>query len=464
MAQSGMGPSGERDQLGGLYGLSAELVRDVQTALAEDRTEAVVEAIGRLHAADQADLFEQLAPDERERMVSVAAGVLQLEFFAYLDETVREEMLEELDTGQIAAVIQGLDSDDAIDLIEDLEEDEQRELLAELPAAARALFEEGLAYPEDSAGRLMQREAAIVPSFWTVGRTIDHMRVAGDAMPKTFYDIFVLGPTYRPLGIVPVSRLLRATRDTEITALMQEDIKVIPAEMDQENVAFLFRQYGLVSAPVVDAHGRMVGVVTVDDVVEVIHEEHEEDILNLAGLKEDDFYDAVLYTTRARSSWLLVNVFTAFLAASVIGLFDGVIEKVVALAVLMPIVASMGGNAGLQTLTVAVRALAMKELTPSNAMRIVGKEVLVGGINGFVFAIVVGGVAWAWFGRLEIGLVIAGAMAINLIVAGFMGTIIPLALDRMRIDPAVGSSVILTTITDVVGFFVFLGLGSLILI
>ncbi|MGE4221368.1 MAG: magnesium transporter, partial [Alphaproteobacteria bacterium] len=209
MAQSGVSPSGERDQLGGLYGLTSELVRDVQTALAEDRTEAVAEAIGRLHAADQADLFEQLAPDERERMVSVAAGVLQPEFFAYLDETVREEMLEELDTGQIAAVIQGLDSDDAIDLIEDLEEDEQRELLAELPAAARAQFEQGLAYPEDSAGRLMQREAAIVPSFWTVGRTIDHMRAAGDEVPKTFYDIFVLGPTYRPLGIVPVSRLLR---------------------------------------------------------------------------------------------------------------------------------------------------------------------------------------------------------------------------------------------------------------
>ena len=468
MADPGAAVAEERDErdeddLEGLYGLTDELVRSVHEAIAEDDREALKVLVEPLHAADQADLVQALSTADRGLIEDYLGREFDPELFSYLDEAVREDMLEDLEPEALARVVNDLDTDDALDIIEDLDEEEQEALLQQLSVDDRALYEEALSYPEESAGRLMRREFAAIPLEWNVGQAIDYMR-SGVELPDAFYGLFVVGPDHKPAGMVMTSRLLRRRRYVPVKNIMETEIKMIPVTMDQEDVAFLFRQYGLVSAPVVDAHGRMVGVVTVDDVVEVIHEEHEEDILNLAGLMEDDFYDAVLYTTRARSSWLLVNVFTAFLAATVIGLFDGVIEKVVALAVLMPIVASMGGNAGMQTLTVSVRALAMKELTPSNAMRIVGKEVLVGGINGFVFAIIVGGIAWAWFGHIEIGLVIAGAMAINLLVAGLMGTLIPLALDRLRIDPAVGSAVILTTVTDVVGFFVFLGLGSLILV
>jgi len=453
----------ERDELEGLYGATDSLVREVKKAIAEGPPETAATLIRPLHAADLADLFEQLSEDERVALVSVAGDEFDPEFFSYLDESVREDVIEELDTERLAEVVQELETDDAVDLIEALDEVDQLELLEAVPPRERAVIEDALRYPEDSAGRLMSRKAATVPSYWTVGQTIDYMRTDAD-LPSTFYTIYVVGPTYCPVGAVAVSRVLRSDRPVTVSEIMDPEIKLIPATMDQEDVAFLFRQYGLVSAPVVDDSGRLIGNITVDDVVDVIEEEHEEDMLKLGGVSEDDFYEAVIDTTRARFSWLLVNLATAIAASIVIGFFEGAIEKVVALAVLMPIVASMGGNAGTQTLTVAVRALAMKELTPTNALRIVGKEMLVGGVNGLLFALLVGAVAWFWFENPAIGGVIAMAMVINLAIAGLAGTLVPLTLERFGFDPAVGSAVVLTTITDVVGFLSFLGLAALILL
>jgi magnesium transporter len=453
----------DRDELEGLYGATDAVVRGVKKGIAETQPDVVTALIEPLHAADMADLFEHLTPDERDILVTLVGADLDPEFFTHLDESVREDVIEDLDTEQLAEVVNELETDDAVGLIEGLDESEQEQLLNAVAPAERALYEEALRYPEDSAGRLMDREAATVPSYWNIGQTIDYMRSDAD-LPSNFYDIYIVGPTYRPVGLVPVSRLLRTERPVGIGDIMDTELKLIPATMDQEDVAFLFRQYGLVSAPVVDDHGRLVGVITVDDVVDVIEEEHQEDMLKLGGVSEDDFYDAVIDTTRSRFSWLLINLGTAILASMVIALFDAAIDKVVALAVLMPIVASMGGNAGTQTLTVAVRALAVKELTPTNAMRIVGKETLVGGINGVLFAALMGFVAWFWFESVQIGGVIAAAMVINLFVAGLAGTMIPLTLDRFGIDPAVASSVVLTTLTDVVGFLSFLGLAALVLL
>ena len=309
----------------------------------------------------------------------------------------------------------------------------------------------------------MRREVVAIPAVWTVGETIDYMRSDAE-MPDDFFDVIIVDPMHKPLGMIPLSRVLRTKRPVTVTEIMDEEFRPIPVTMDQEDVAFLFRQYGLVEAPVIEESGRLVGVITVDDVVDVIEEEHEEDMMRLAGISEDDYYSAVIATTRSRASWLLVNLFTAILASIVIALFDTAIEKVVALAILMPIVASMGGNAGTQTLTVTVRALATKELTASRVLRTVAKESLVGFINGIIFAVVMGIIAWLWFASPVIGGVLAVAMVINLLVAGLAGTLIPLGLDRWGADPAVASAVFLTTITDVVGFFCFLGLGAWILL
>ena len=446
-----------------LYGINDDLVRQVLDALGAGRAEDASALVASLHAADVADLLEQLPAGQRDMLVDSLGARLDAETYAHLDEAVREDIVDSIDNAVLADVVVELDSDDAVDFIEDLEEADQRAVLDAMPAQERVLLEDSLRFPEDSAGRLMRRDAATIPSYWNVGQTIDFMR-SDVELPNDFYLLIVVGPTLQPIGVVPLSRLLRTTRPVGITEIMETEIRLIPATMDQEEVAFLFRQYGLVSAPVVDEYGRLIGVIDVDDVVHVMDEEAEEDLLKLGGVREDDFYDAVVDTIRSRFSWLLVNLMTAILASVVIGLFDAAIDKVVALAVLMPIVASMGGNAGTQTLTVAVRALAVKELTATNALRIIGKETLVGGINGFLFAALVGGVAIAWFGDPVIGGIIAVAMVVNLLFAGLAGTIIPLALDRWGGDPAVGSTVVLTTVTDVVGFLSFLGLAAWVLL
>jgi magnesium transporter len=369
-------------------------------------------------------------------------------------------VIEQLGFADLAAAIAELDSDDAVWLVDQLDEEEQRRILDALPTERRTIVEQGLAYPEFSAGRLMQREVVAVPSYWNVGEAIDYLRAA-IRLPEEFYDVFVVDPRHRPLGRVGLSRLVRSRRSVRLADIVEGDLQPVPVNADQEEVAFLFRQHDLVSAPVVDGAGRLLGVITIDDVVDVIDEEASEDMLRLAGVAETDLYRAVLDTMRARATWLLVNLGTAFMAASVIGLFEDTIERVVALAVLMPIVASMGGNAGTQTLTVAVRGLATKELSADNALRIIGKEVLVGLLNGLVFALLVGSAAWLWFKEPMIGIVIGLAMVINLIVAGLAGSLIPLTLERLGVDPAVSSSVFLTTCTDVVGFLAFLGLASI---
>ncbi len=462
MATENLGKEGH-DRPEEAYGLTAKIERAVVEALeAEDkaRVRALVEPF---HAADVADLVEHLTGDRRESLLETLRPTLNAEVLARLDETVREEVIEYLGPEEVAAAVVELESDDAVEVIQELDREEQQEVLDAVPPEARAILEEGLTYPEKSAGRMMQRETVVVPSYWTVGETIDFMRET-DSLPHDFYDIFVADPSHKPLGKIALSRLLRTRRPVMVMDIMYQEPKMVPASMDQEEISHLFRQYDLVSAPVVDEGGRLVGVITVDDVVDVIDEEAEEDIMKLGGVTETDIYDAALDTTRSRFSWLFVNLFTAIIASVVIAFFDAEIDKIVALAILMPIVASMGGNAGTQTLTVAVRALAVKELTMTNAWQVIGKETLVGGFNGVLFAALAGGVAWFWFEDLLLGGVLALAMIINLVIAGIAGAMIPIGLARSGVDPAVASGVFLTTVTDVVGFSSFLGLAALLLL
>ena len=440
----------------------------VALALAANDDRRVREIVRGLHHADFADILQRLSPEDRGRVVDIIRDEFPAGVLSELDETVRDQVIEHLGIDDVAAALVELDSDDALEVVEELPALEQQQVLDAIPVGERTLIEQGLTYPEESAGRLMQREVVTVPTHWSVGETIDFLRASADSdapsLPTQFYDIFVVDPARRPVGAISLSRLLQARRPVPVIDIMQTEMKLLPVTTDQEDVAFVFRQRDLVSAPVVDDSGRLVGAITVDDVVDVIHEENEEDILLLGGVKEDDLYVATLDTTRARFAWLLVNLATAILASAVISLFDATIEQMVALAILMPIVASMGGNAGTQTLTVTVRALAMKELTPTNALRVIGKELMVGGMNGLLFAVIIGGVTWLWFGSATLGAVIGMAMIANLIVAGLAGTTIPLLLDRVGVDPAVASGVFLTTVTDVVGFFVFLGLAALVLL
>ena len=445
------------------YGISAELVRAVSEALERGDDAEVRSLAGELHEADLADLLENLDREERAQVVKTLGAGFDLEVLTYLDVSLRDEVIEALEPQHIALSLSELDSDDAVDIVEDLDEEAQQRVLAALPRAERLVLEESLSFPEDSAGRIMQRELLAIPSNWTVGETIDYMRAAKD-LPDDFYDLYIVDPKHQPIGYVPLSRAMRARRPVKLTDIMNEDMKTVPVAMDQEEVAYLFRQYGLVSAPVVDDAGRLVGVVTVDDVVHVIDEEAEEDLLKLAGVQETDLYSAVLDTTKARFSWLLINLFTAVAASVVIGFFESTLQQIVALAVLMPIVASMGGNAGTQTLTVAVRAIAMRDLSAGNALRFIGKELLVGLANGVMFAVVAGAVAWFWFETPMIGVIIGAAMLINLVAAALSGALVPLGLEKVGIDPAVASSVVLTTVTDVIGFLAFLGLASLFLL
>ncbi len=446
-----------------IAGLADELIYAAQEALEADDEARFRELIEPLHVADLADLLEYLPGEERQKAVEQLGRAMDPELLSWLDPAVREEVIEQLGPRGLARALSALDSDDAVDVFEDLDEDFQHRILTALPMAYRTLLEESLSYPEDSAGRLMQREIVAVPSAWTVGETIDYMRDS-EGLPDDFYDLFIVNPKHKPIGAIPLSRVLRTRRPVRLTEIMETDLHLIPLDTDQEDVAYLFRQYGLVSAPVVDEGGRLLGAITVDDVVHVIDEEAEDDLMKLGGVSETDLYSAALDTTKARFPWLLVNLLTAILASAVIGLYQGTIEKLVALAVLMPIVASMGGNAGTQTLTVAVRSIAMKDLTAANAWRFVGKEVMVASVNSILFALLAGIVAWLWFDAPELGLLIAAAMVVNLLVAGLSGTLIPLGLERIGVDPAIASSVFLTTVTDVVGFFTFLGLAALFLL
>jgi len=453
-------PVGEAEPL---YGLTSGVARATREALVAGDIGRVRRLVRPLHYSDLADLIERFNPGLRRAFIDVMRGRLDAEVLTELDDAVREEVVQQLGAEATAAAVSELDSDDAVHVLEDLDADVQQQVLDALPAEDRALVEENLGHPEDSAGRLMQRELVAIPAFWTVGETIDHMRETKD-LPENFYDIIVVDPRHKPVGTIPLNRILRTRRPVRVRQIMAGEMFPIPAATDQEEVARLFRQHDLVSAPVVDEDGRLIGVITVDDVVDVIDEEAEEDLMLLAGVGETDVYRALIDTARARFSWLAVNLVTAIMASVVIGLFEGTIKEIVALAVLMPIVASMGGNAGTQTLTVAVRALAMRELSRQNAWRFVFKELFVGGINGILFAVLAGVCAGLWFRSVPIGGVIAAAMVLNLIVAGLSGTLIPLGLERLGVDPAIASSVFLTTVTDVIGFLAFLGLATIFLL
>ena len=443
--------------------LSSSYVKSVIDALDRGEVDLVKRLIGPLHAADVADLLGLISQSDRAALLKALPDLLTSDVLTELDEDVRDVVLKDLPAQEIAKAVQQADSDDAVQLIEDLPDEDRESVLEFVSGTDRAAVEQALAFEEDSAGRLMQRELVTVPPFWTVGQVIDHMRET-EGLPDQFFEIYVVDEAFHPIGCVPISRLMQAPREKTISKLMDTDQRLLSAAMDQEEAAYIFNQYHLLSAAVVNEDGRLVGMLTVDDIVNVIREEDTEDIYALGGVTDEGLSDGVLKTSQRRFSWLLVNLLTAILASVVIAVFDATIEKFVALAILMPIVASMGGNAGTQTLTVAVRAIATRDLTPSNALRIIVREVLVGGLNGILFALLMGVIGGLWFQNAMLGLVLAAAMVINLICAGAAGILIPLGLYRTGADPALASTVFVTTVTDLIGFFVFLGLGAALLI
>ena len=441
--------------------IRADLVERVAVAIEASDVETLRTLVSEMHEADAGDLIEALDPELRPRLIELMGDAFDFTALTQVDDAIREEIFDELPAGTVAAGVRDLDSDDAVYLLEDLSREDQTEILEQLPAAERVALERSLYYPEDSAGRRMQTEFIAVPPFWTIGQTIDFMRETPD-LPDRFFELYVVDPAHRLIGAVALDRLLRTKRPVPISDLVDEDRRRVRATDDQEAVARQFERYDLIAAPVVDDADRLVGVITVDDVVDVIEEEADEDLKALGGVQADEeLSDTVFDTTRSRFPWLLANMFTACLSAFVISRFADSLEKMVVLAVLMPIVASMGGNAGTQTMTVAVRALATRELSRGNAARIIRRELLVGALNGVGFALIMGVIAALWFQVPGLGVVIGLALITVLISGALGGILIPLLLTRLGADPAVSSGPFVTTITDVVGFFAFLGIATL---
>lgn len=439
--------------------IQAPFLALVGAAIADRDTLALKREVGGLHQSELGDLLEALMPEQRRALVELLGADFDFSALTEVDEAIRLDIVDNLPNDQIARAVKELDSDDAVYILEDLDEEDQNEILAQLPFTERIRLRRSLDYPEESAGRRMQTEFVAVPPFWTIGQTIDYMR-EDQNLPDRFSQIFVIDPTFKLLGAIDLDQILRTRRSVKVEEVMHETRHAIPATMDQEEAAREFEQYDLLSAAVVDENERLVGVLTIDDVVDVIQQEAEEDLLRMGGVGDEELSDSVLSISRSRVPWLLVNLLTAFLAASVIGLFDATIEHIVALAVLMPIVAGMGGNAGSQTMTVTVRALATKDLDIYNAWRVIRREVGVGFINGMLFAVLIGMVAGFWFADPNLGIIIAAAMIVNMFAAALAGILIPLTLDRFGVDPAVASAVFVTAVTDCVGFFAFLGLAT----
>ncbi len=436
-------------------------VDKVTEAIDAGDAEALRRLVGDLHQADVGDLLEALDAERRPRLIGLMGPDFDFTALVEVDDAVREEILEELPPATVAEGVRELESDDAVYILEDLPEAEQAEILEQLPPPERVALARSLHYPEDSAGRRMQTEYIAVPPTWTVGHGIDYLRETAD-LPDRFFELYVIDSDARLLGAVGLDLLLRTKRPTAVSELMESELRRVRATDDQEEVARMFERYNLITAPVVDDDGRLVGVITFDDIVDVIEQEAEEDIKALGGVTGDEeLSDTVWTIARGRFNWLLVNLATAFLASSVLGLFEGQLQKMVALAVLAPIVASQGGNAATQTMTVAVRALATRELSDANARRVIMREVLVGLVNGVAFALITGALAMAWFRLPDLGVVIGLAMVCNLLAAACAGIMIPLVIERFRLDPAVSSGVFVTTVTDVVGFFSFLGIATL---
>lgn len=447
-----------------VFGITDRTVADVLNAVMQGDAAAIDALLDPLHPADIAHLIEQIDSRERRDLLTLWQGGIDGDILSELDENLREEIIQQLRPDELATALRDLDSDDVVDLVEYLGEDQQEAVLDALDASDRVVVEQALSYPEESAGRHMQSELVRAPEHWTVGEAIDYLR-SDVVLPDQFYHIILVDPRLKAVGYVTLGRILSHARATPLRDLTEETFRTFHVAQGVEEVAQAINHYHLITAPVVDDDGRVVGVITIDDAMAVLDEEHEEDVLRLAGVdSESSLSDRVRETTKRRFPWLLVNLITSILASLVIAQFENAIATIVALAVLMPIVASMGGNAGTQSLTVAVRALATKDLTGSNVWRVIRREVIVGLINGIAFAVIMGIVGYVWFGSLALGGVIAAAMVINLVVAGLAGTAIPIVLEKLGIDPALASGAFVTTVTDVVGFFAFLGLAVLVLL
>ena len=445
------------------YEMDSYLINTVLTYIDDQDKQSLITLLNEYHPADIADLFEQINPNSRSALMELWGKEMDGEVFAEMDEGLSGELIEEMSDEVVSLVLKDLETDDVVDLLEDLEKDEQNRLIDVLDASGQIAVLNSLKYPEGTAGRLMARELVMAPTHWNVGQTIDNLRKSKN-LPSQFYDVVVVDPMSKPIGKVTLSTLLRARRSTPLIDLVDEEFRTIPVSQSQEDVAYAFNQYNMVSAPVVDDENRLVGVITMDDAMEVLGDEADEDIKLLGGVGDESLTDTILVTARQRFPWLGINLLTSILASIVIAQFSSTIEAIVALAVLMPIVASMGGNAGTQTLTVAVRALATKDLTSANAWRVIRREALVGLLNGLVFAIIIGLIGYYWYGFAMLGAVLAMAMILNLLMAGLAGILVPLMLDKFKMDPALGSSALVTTVTDIIGFFAFLGLASAILL
>jgi magnesium transporter len=445
------------------YEMDVNWVERVLDLIAAQDKYGLIAILDDQHPADVADLIEQINPQQRSALMDLWGMQIDGEVFAEMDESLSADLIEELPNAVVTEVMRDLETDDVVDLVEELNDGLKERVLGSLDDADRVAVRSSLNYPDETAGRLMAREMVMAPTHWNVGQTIDRLR-ADQNLPDEFHDVIVVDPMSKPIGKVPLYALLTANRSTPMMDIVDQEFRTIPVMQSQEDVAYAFNQYNMMSAPVVDSENRLVGVITMDDAMEVLGDEAEEDIKLLGGVGDESLTDTIIETTRQRFPWLGVNLITSVLASIVIAQFAATIEAIVALAVLMPIVASMGGNAGTQTLTVAVRALATKDLTPSNAWRVIRREFLVGLLNGVLFALIIGGIGVIWYGSAMLGIVLGCAMVINLMVAGLAGILVPLTLDRFDLDPALGSSALVTTVTDIVGFLAFLGFASAMLL
>ena len=441
------------------FEFNKEFINVLSKKIKDNDTAFLNRTLKELHPSDSADLIENLIPDNRTKLIELEGFNLDPEIFIELNESVQTEIFIILSTESIVNILRRLESDNALKILENLDEKKKNIVLNKLPPKDRFILQEGLSYPEDSAARIMQREFTAIPSNWSVGQTIDYLRENKD-LPEEFLEIFIVDSDFKPIGTVPSSKVLRAPRDSKMNLIMNEMQVLIPVNMDKEEVGRLFENYNLVSAGVVDKTNKLVGMITGDDVVTVVKEEAEEDVLRLAGVGDEEITDNVLKKTKRRFSWLLLNLFTALLATWVISKFGATIEQMVALAFLMPIVASMGGNAGMQTLAVTIRAIATKELSSGNLTQIVTKEFIIGILNGLIFAVITGIIVQLWFKEINLTILIAVSMVLNMMVAGLFGILVPVSLKKFNIDPAIASSVFVTTITDVIGFLSFLGIGA----
>ena len=436
-----------------------EFIKVINEKIKKQDTDFLANSLKELLPADSADIIENLSPENRSKLIELEGFNIDPEIFVELNESIQTEIFLLLSVESIASLLKKLESDNALKILENLDKSKKETVLNRLPPKDRFLLEEGLSYPEDTAARIMQREFTAIPSNWSVGQTIDYLRENKD-LPEEFLEIFIVDSDFKPIGTVPSSKVLRAPRDSKMNLIMSEMQVLIPVDMDKEEVGRIFENYNLISAGVVDKTNKLVGMITGDDVVTVVKEEAEEDVLRLAGVGDEEITDSVLKKTKRRFNWLLLNLFTALLATWVISKFGATIEQMVALAFLMPIVASMGGNAGMQTLAVTIRAIATKELSSGNLTQIVTKEFIIGVLNGIIFAAITALIVQLWFKEINLSILIAVAMVLNMMVAGLFGILVPVSLKKFNIDPAIASSVFVTTITDVIGFLSFLGIGA----